>query len=382
MASFAQHELERIALAFDIEGEHLGSEAYGNGHINDTFLGLYRHNGHLRKYIHQRLNHQVFKNPSAVIENIERVTRHLHDKLRAAGEEDHHRKALTLVPTRSGDSFHRDQQGNFWRAYHFIGDTRSHESIESAGLAREAGLAFGRFQSLLIDLPPPRLHETIPDFHHTPKRFQAFQEVLSQDRLNRAARAGSEVQFALEQESMTHRLLDLHRQGQVPERVTHNDTKINNLLLDRSTGEGVCVIDLDTVMQGLALYDFGDLVRTATSPTPEDERGLSKIKMQMPLFQALASGYLEGTREFLTATERGLLAFSGRLITFEIGLRFLTDYLEGDVYFKIHREAQNLDRCRSQFELVRSIAAQEEEMDLLVESLACDIRTSAARHKF
>ena len=370
MASFAQHELERIALAFDIEGEYLGSEAYGNGHINDTYLGLYRHNAHLRRYIHQRLNHQVFKNPPAVIENIERVTRHLHDKLRAAGERERYRKALTLVPTRSGDSFHRDQQSNFWRTYQFIEDTRSHQSIESPGLAREAGRAFGGFQSLLIDLPSPRLHETIPDFHDTPQRFHAFEEVLSQDSLNRAARAHSEVQFALEQESMTHRLLDLHQQGQVPERVTHNDTKINNLLLDRFTGEGVCVIDLDTVMPGLALYDFGDLVRTATSPTPEDERDLSKVKMRMPLFRALASGYLEGTRGFLTTTERGLLAFSGRLITFEIGLRFLTDYLEGDVYFKIHREGQNLDRCRSQFALVRSIAAQEDEMDLLVESLA------------
>ncbi len=371
MPSFSQHDLKRIALAFEIEGEYLESEAYGNGHINDTYLARYRHDGHLHRYIHQRLNHHVFKDPPALMENIERVTRHLHDKLKAAGESEHHRKALTLIPTRNGASFQCDQQGNFWRAYHFVEDTRSHQSIESPALAREAGRAFGTFQSLLIDLPPPRLHETIPDFHHTPQRFRRFQEVLSQDALNRAASATPEVQFALEQESMTHRLLDLQQQDQVPERVTHNDTKINNVLLDRSTGEGVCVIDLDTVMPGLALYDFGDLVRTATSPTPEDERDLSKVKMRMPLFQALASGYLEGARRFLTTTERGLLAFSGRLITFEIGLRFLTDHLEGDIYFKIHREGQNLDRCRSQFELVRSIAAQEDEMNLLVESLAC-----------
>ena len=370
MASFGQNELKRIALVFDIEGEYLGSEAYGNGHINDTYLALYRHNGRLSRYIHQRLNHQVFKNPSAVIENIERVTRHLHEKLKAAGEKDLQRRALTLVPTRNGDSFHRDQQGNFWRAYHFIEDTRSHQSIESPALAWEAGRAFGSFQSLLIDLPPPRLHETIPGFHHTPQRFHRFQEVLSQDSLNRAARANPEVKFALEQESMAHRLLDLQQQGQVPERVSHNDTKINNLLLDRSTNKGVCVIDLDTVMPGLALYDFGDLVRTATSPTPEDEQDLSQVKMRMPLFRSLASGYLEGTREFLTEAERGLLAFSGRLITFEIGLRFLTDYLQGDVYFKIRREGQNLDRCRSQFELVRSIATQKDEMNGLVESLA------------
>ncbi len=370
MASFTRHELERIALAFDIEGEYLGSEAYGNGHINDTYLGLYRHQGQLRRFVHQRLNHEVFKDPPAVMENIERVTRHLHEKLEAAGEREHRRKALTLVPTRSGASFHRDQEDNVWRTYHFVEDTRSHESIESPALAREAGRSFGFFQSLLIDLPSPRLPETIPGFHHTPHRFRRFQEVLSQDLLNRATSATADVKFALEQESIVHRLLDLHRQGQIPERVTHNDTKINNLLLDRRTGEGVCVIDLDTVMPGLTLYDFGDLVRTATSPTPEDERDLSKVRMRMPLFQALAGGYLEGTRRFLTTTERRLLAFSGRLITFEIGLRFLIDYLEGDVYFKIHREGQNLDRCRSQFELVRSIAAQEDEMNLLVESLA------------
>ena len=179
MPAFSQHDLKCTALTFDIEGEYLESEAYGNGHINDTYLVLYRHNDHLRRYIHQRVNHQVFKDPPALMENIERVTRHLHDKLKAEGEREHRRKALTLIPTRSGASFHRDQQGNFWRAYHFIQDTLSHQSIESPALAREAGLAFGTFQSLLIDLPPPRLHETIPDFHHTPQRFRRFQEMLS-----------------------------------------------------------------------------------------------------------------------------------------------------------------------------------------------------------
>ena len=360
----------QAALAFDIEGKCLGVEPYGSGHIHDTFLGSFRCGSETRRYIHQRLNHTVFKNPIALMENIERVTNHLHEKLRAAGDREHHRKSLTLIPARGGDSFYRDQAGYFWRTYLFIENAVSHDSIESPGVAEEAGRAFGTFQSLLIDLPPPRLHESIPDFHHTPRRFQRFYKVLSNDLRNRAATAKQEIEFVLDQEPITHRLLGLQQEGKLPERVTHSDTKINNLLVDCETGEGVCVIDLDTVMPGLALYDFGDLVRTATSSTEEDEQDLSKVKMQMPLFQALARGYLEGTQGFLTPVERDLLAFSGRLITFEIGLRFLTDYLEGDVYFKIHREHQNLDRCRSQLALVRSIESQEDEMNHIVESLS------------
>jgi aminoglycoside phosphotransferase (APT) family kinase protein len=209
------------------------------------------------------------------------------------------------------------------------------------------------------------LHDTIPDFHHTPKRFRALEQAIASDVAGRAILATPEIDFALAHQSMASVLLD----ATLPERVTHNDTKFNNVLLDDATGEGICVIDLDTVMPGLALYDFGDMVRTTTSPAMEDERDLSKVTMQFPMFDALLRGYLTTAGGFLTKAEKQYLAFSGKLITFEIGIRFLTDYLAGDTYFKVHRNGQNLDRCRTQFKLVESIEQQEERMVRLVESL-------------
>ena len=226
--------------------------------------------------------------------------------------------------------------------------------------------AFGRFQQLLAELPAPRLHDTIPDFHHTPKRFSALEQAIAADAAGRAALAKPEIEFALAHQPIAGVLLDAN----LPERVTHNDTKFNNVMLDDATGEGICVIDLDTVMPGLAPYDFGDMVRTTTSPAMEDERDLSKVTMQFPMFEALVRGYLSSAGAFLTNAEKQLLAFSGKLITFEIGIRFLADYLMGDTYFKVHREGHNLDRCRTQFKLVESIERQEEKMDRLVESLA------------
>jgi Phosphotransferase enzyme family len=218
---------------------------------------------------------------------------------------------------------------------------------------------------MLIDLPAPPLHVTIPDFHHTPKRFAALQRSVEGDVIRRAALAKPEIDFALARCSMPSVLLNAN----LPERVTHNDTKFSNVMLDDDTGEGVCVIDLDTVMPGLVLYDFGDMVRTTTSPAREDEQDLSKVAMQLPMFEALLRGYLAAARDFLTKEERRYLAFSGKLITFEMGIRFLTDYLAGDTYYKVQREGHNLDRCRTQFKLVESIEQQEENMQRLVESM-------------
>ncbi len=206
---------------------------------------------------------------------------------------------------------------------------------------------------MLADLPAPRLHDTIPDFHHTPKRFAALEKAIEADAANRARLAKAEIEFAMKNQAMASVLLDAN----LPERVTHNDCKLNNVMLDDATGEGICVIDLDTVMPGLALYDFGDMVRTTTSPAKEDERDLAKVNMQLPMFEALARGYLSSAAEFLTTDEKKFLVVSGKVITFEIGLRFLADFLAGDVYFKVHRENHNLDRCRTQFKLVESIAA-------------------------
>jgi Ser/Thr protein kinase RdoA (MazF antagonist) len=297
------------------------------------------------------------------MENVQRVTAHLAAKV--AGEPDASRRVLTLISSRDGAAYFRDEIDNIWRAYIFIENARGYDAVESPAQALSAAKAFGRFQKLLADLPAPRLNDTIPDFHHTPKRFATLEETILDDVANRAKSARGEIQFALRHKAICSVLLS----AKLPERVTHNDTKFNNVLIDDATGEGICVIDLDTVMPGLVLYDFGDMVRTTTSPAKEDERDLSKVTMQFPMFEALARGYLSSAAEFLTPAEKKFLPFSGKLITFETGIRFLTDYLAGDTYFKVHREGHNLDRCRTQFKLVESIEQQEEKMSQLMETL-------------
>jgi len=356
--------LRTAAAQFQFCGEAVDFLPYGNGHINDTYLVTCNGACAAARYILQHINRHVFHSPAVVMENIERVTVHLAAQL--AHEPDRARRALTLVPARDGSNWYVDADGETWRAYPFIENARSYETATSVEQAFQAAEAFGRFQQQLASLPAPRLHETIPDFHHTPKRFAALQQAIAADVKGRAALARPEIQFALARQSITGVLLEAN----LPERITHNDTKFNNVLLDDATGESLCVVDLDTVMPGLALYDFGDMVRTTTSPAAEDEQDLSKVTMQFPLFEALVRGYLDSAGTFLTAAERQFLAFSGKLITFEVGIRFLADYLNGDTYFKIDREGHNLDRCRTQFKLVESIELQEDKMNRLVESIA------------
>lgn len=364
MAVSAPQHLHAVAAAFQLGGEACGFTPYGNGHINDTFLVTCQAAGGPARSILQRINRNVFRQPAAVMENIERVTAHLAAQL--AGQPDRQRRALTLIPTRQGRNWLVDAEGDTWRAYRRIENARSYETVETTAQAFEAARAFGRFQQQLASLPAPRLHETIPDFHHTPRRFAALQQAIAADAKGRAALCREEIDFALGREPITGVLLG----AGLPERTTHNDTKFNNVLLDDTTGESLCVIDLDTVMPGLALFDFGDMVRTAASPAAEDEQDLNRVAMQLPCFEALVRGYLSSAGEFLTASEKSLLAFSGKLITFETGIRFLTDHLNGDTYFKIHRQGHNLDRCRTQFRLVASMERQEDAMNRLVESLA------------
>jgi Ser/Thr protein kinase RdoA (MazF antagonist) len=356
--------LHAVAAQFQFRGEAVAFVPYGNGHINDTYLVTCNGSGAPVRYILQHINRHVFHSPAVVMQNIERVTAHLAAQL--AQGPDRARRALTLVPARDGSNWYVDADGETWRAYSFIENARSYETATSVEQAFQAAEAFGRFQQQLASLPSPRLHETIPDFHHTPKRFAALQQAIAADAKGRAKLAQPEIDFALAHESITSVLL----QASLPERITHNDTKFNNVLLDDATGQSLCVVDLDTVMPGLVLYDFGDMVRTTTSPAAEDEQDLSKVTMQFPLFEALVRGYLSATGEFLSEAEKKFLAFSGKLITFEVGIRFLADYLAGDTYFKIHREGHNLDRCRTQFKLVESIELQEEMMSRLVESIA------------
>ncbi len=350
-----------MARHFQIHGEFLQAGPYGNGHINDTYCVVFDQAGAPVRYIFQRVNHHIFTNPPALMDNIQRVIGHLRRK--SAGQPGWSRRVLTLIPACDGLAYHRDPRGNYWRAYIFIEKARTFEAVESPQQALQAARAFGRFQQLLADLPAPRLHDTIPDFHHTPKRFAALEKAIEADPANRARLARPEIEFAMRHKAICSLLLDAN----LPERVTHNDTKFNNVMLDDATGEGICVIDLDTVMPGLALYDFGDMVRTATSPAAEDERDLSQVKMQFPMFEALVRGYLASAAAFLTPAEKRLLPASGKLITFEIGIRFLTDFLAGDAYFKVHRQGHNLDRCRTQFRLLQSIEQQETAMARLAE---------------
>jgi Ser/Thr protein kinase RdoA (MazF antagonist) len=359
-----QYHAADAAREFQINGELTSIAAYGSGHINDTYCAVFTQAGVQTRFIVQRINTAIFKYPAALMENVARVTSHLAAKQEL--EPDSPRRVLTLIPARDGRAWHVDAEGSYWRMYRFIEGARSYDAVESSVQAYEAAKAFGRFQQLLADLPAPRLHDTIPNFHNTPKRFTAFERAIDADVANRAANAHAEIGFAL-----THQpIADLLLNANLPERVTHNDTKFNNVLLDDVTGEGLCVIDLDTVMPGLTLYDFGDMVRTATSPAQEDERDLSKVTMQFNMFEALLRGYLSSAGGFLASAEKQHLVAAGKVIAFEQGLRFLSDYLSGDTYYKVRREGQNLDRCRTQFKLVASIEEQEDAMQRLVNSLA------------
>ena len=366
---YQENELKNVSRHFQIYGEILHAEPLKIGHINETYTATYDQGGNRVRYIHQKLNRNVFKNPAGVMKNLMRVTGHLRSKLEARNIRDLTRRTLVVIPTRAGKSYLENGNRDVWRTFVFVEGVKTYESVQSPEQAFQAGRAFGEFQSLLVDLPGGRLIETIPDFHHTPKRFDNFQRAVSADGYNRAAGAKAEIAFALKRAPMVGRIIEAMARRQIPERITHNDTKFNNVMLDIVTGEAMCIVDLDTVMPGCALYDFGDMVRTTTSPTLEDELDLTKVTMQMPMFKMLAKGYLSTAGQFLTRREKELIAFSGKLITFEIGLRFLTDYLSGDVYFRTHRPGHNLDRCRTQFKLVESIEKQETAMQKYVDSL-------------
>jgi hypothetical protein len=293
------------------------------------------------------------------------VTSHARRQIIAAGG-DPRRETLTLIPTTEGKSFYRSPEGECWRTYLFIEGAHTFDQAEDPRLLYAVGKAFGDFQRILSTLPGERLHEIIPNFHHTPRRFAAFLQAVEKDPYNRARSVKAEISFVQQREARTSVIVDMLAQGVIPERVTHNDTKLNNVMIDDRTGEGLCVIDLDTVMPGSALYDFGDAVRLGASTAAEDERDLDKVSLDLDLFDRLTCGYLDAARDFLTPAEVDNLAFSAILITLELGMRFLTDHLNGDVYFKIHRENHNLDRCRTQFKMVADMERQLDRMNAIV----------------
>lgn len=360
--TFKFHE---VVKRFRAWGDFIEAVPYGSGHINDTFKVTFNMAGAPVHYLLQRINHHIFKDPRAVMDNIVRVTNHVRAKLDKGGTQDVTRHSLCVVFTRDAQPCHQDADGNWWRMYLFVEGAQTFDTIQGERQAFEAARAYARFQNLLADLPAPRLHETIPNFHNTPMRLKALQAAIAADSCNRAAETRAEIAFVERRATQCGRLLERLAKGEIPERITHNDTKLNNVMLDDVTGEGVCVIDLDTVMPGLALYDFGDMVRSATAAAPEDEQDLSKVRMRLEMFEHIARGYLSEAR-FLNPAEREELVFSGRLITLMIGMRFLTDYLQGDVYFKTKRPGHNLDRCRVQFRMVESMEAQQDAMERVV----------------
>ena len=356
-----------VLAQYDWRGEVIAAQPWGSGHINDTIRLTVMQGGHEIHYILQRINTNIFPDVKALMSNIALVTDFVRNAAIEAKSDDVSRSTLTLVPSCNGTLYVQDNVGNYWRCYTFVEGAHTCDMVTSPDQCREAGRAFGKFQYLLRGLPGDKLAETIKDFHHTPKRMEKFKAALAADKFGRAKDCQAEIAFVLAHEAECSTVTDKLANGELPLRVTHNDTKINNVMLDDVTGKGTCVIDLDTVMPGSILYDFGDQIRTSTSDSAEDERDLSKVIFRMEFFKALLEGYLSEASAFLTAEERRLLPFSGRLITFEIGLRFLTDFLEGDIYFKIHRENHNLDRCRTQFELVRQMEKCAAEMQKLVD---------------
>lgn len=358
-------ELDKICAAFDCPGTWISSCPIPSGHINDTYCSEFDDAGRRVKYVNQRINHLVFREPELLMENIERVTRFARERIVAAGG-DPERETLTIVPARDGRTYHRTPEGTYWRMFKYIDGARTYDRVEDIHHVYAASKAFGRFQKMLASLPGGRLHETIPDFHHSRKRYDAFLAAVEFDPSGRAAGVKPEIDFVLAREKDTGVVVDGMAAGEIPERVTHNDTKLNNVMIDDRTGEGICVIDLDTVMPGSVLYDFGDSVRLGAATAAEDETDLGKVGFDLGMFDRLAAGYLEAVRGFLVPAETDRLAFSAKLLTLECGIRFLTDHLKGDVYFKIHRPGHNLDRARTQFKMVAEMEKQMDAMDAVV----------------
>ncbi len=358
-------QLEQFAL----EGEPVSAVRYGSGHINDTCLVTVSGSAGENKYILQRINTRIFENPQELMENIVRVTDFLRDKIQKRGG-DPRRETLNVIPTKANESFYRDSKGECWRMYRFIDGAVSLDQVEKAEDLYQGGLAFGRFQQLLADFPAQTLHETIPDFHNTPKRLADFRRAVEEDICGLAAFVEPEIRFIMEREADTRVLMDMLAAGELPLRVTHNDTKLNNVMIDNQTGEGICVIDLDTVMPGLALNDYGDLIRFGASTAAEDERDLSRVSCDLTLAEACTRGFIEGCAGSLTKKELSMLPMGAKLMTLECGMRFLADYLQGDVYFKVHRKGHNLDRCRTQLKLVQDMEAKWTQLEAIVSKYA------------
>ena len=338
-------------------------EPYGNGHINHTFLVVAD-----RRYILQRMNTTVFPRPEELMANILGVTEHIRKKVAEVGG-DVERASLKVVPTLAGKPFFVEENGSYWRMYDFVEGTVTYETVASAEDFRRCAEAFGIFQQQLADYPAHLLSESIVNFHNTPWRYENLMKAVEKDVCGRLASVQPEVEFARAREEFAKTLENARADGSLPLRVTHNDTKLNNILFDAESGAPACVIDLDTVMPGYSVNDFGDSIRFGANTAVEDETDLSRVSLDLDLFEAYAEGFLRGCGGKLTAKEIELLPVGAMMMTFECGMRFLTDYLEGDIYFRTHREGHNLDRCRNQFALVADMERKLPEMQAIVRKL-------------
>ncbi len=366
--------LEEIIKNFNIDGEYIGYYLSNDGHINNTFVlefddGL----GKIKSYLLQLINTNVFKNPDELMENIVGVTEYLR-KIVVDNGGDPERECLNVYFTFDGKPYYRDADGNCWRCYNFITGAHSCQSIDDPETFANAARAFGKFQCLLADYPSETLHETIPNFHNTLSRFADFEKAVSDNISGRADSVRDEIDFVLARRDDAGVLVKLLEKGKLPLRVTHNDTKLNNVMFDNETDEGICVIDLDTVMPGLSLYDFGDSIRFGANTAAEDEKDLSKVSLSLPLYREYTAGYLSTAGQSLTPTEVEYLPFSAKLMTFECGMRFLTDYLNGDTYFRIAYDDHNLDRCRTQFRLVEDMERKMEDMKAITQEIYSRIK--------
>ena len=353
-----------IILQYFDEEEIHQIKPYGNGHINDTFF-IELKNG--ERFILQKINKYVFKYPEKVMGNIRRVTSFLGEKISKNGGNPE-RETLIIVQSKNGQDYVLDEENEYWRVYRFVPDAVCYEKAEHPDSFYKVGKAFGNFQNLLIDFPGESLYEVIKDFHNTQKRYEKFLEVLQTDIRSRAKDVSEEIDFILKRKEYADYFVEKINAGELPIRVTHNDTKINNIMMDKRTGEGVCVIDLDTVMPGLTAYDFGDAIRSGANKSQESEHNLNKVGIDLQMYEAFTRGFLESLEGKLTELEVKSLPMGAKVITYEQGIRYLTDYLEGDIYFKTHYEGQNLMRCRNQLRLLEDMERNWEQMCQIVET--------------
>lgn len=348
-----KYDIAKIASEFQIDGKFYSAELWGHGNINDTYLVTFDNRGYEQKYIIQRVNHNVFKNIPRLMDNVVRITEHIRKEIiKERGNPS--RAVLNFIKTKGNENY-LVFEGNYFRAYYFIDKVMSYQVVNDMHNFYESAVAFGRFQKYLSTFPADKLFEVIPDFHNTRARYDAFIVSLQEDRVGRAKEVIAECQFVKDRELYVDKFVDMMNDGVIPVKVTHNDTKINNVLLDEKTGEGVCVIDLDTVMPGSVLYDFGDSIRSGCSSTIEDENNIEQVTFRVDYFEHYAKGFLKEVGDTLTKEEIDNLAFSGLLMTLECGIRFLTDYLNGDIYFKVKDPLHNLRRTRTHLKLVNEM---------------------------